>query len=277
AFTVSILGKKFDSGKVVNVANAKSFCKKIIIDTGVHIEISTTKTKADMTFIVSGKQTNVEEAKKRIVSSIQTQLDVPVKYRRPLIGLNGETVRKLCSTHKVRIVIPPKEEYKNIIKITGPQQNLEQVVKEIKALMEDFDNKQLRARLIQTANDHKKISRKENPADKKTIGEVQCMQEHTSDTSSGTIIPMSSQIEDEHIVGKAYNQELQVKLDSYASKLKKPKIDHQRQQPPSIIPPKTDVQISNDHKINAHETKSDENQTCVGDSQGLQENPMDIS
>ncbi|VVC34181.1 K Homology domain, type 1 [Cinara cedri] len=83
-FTVSILGKKFDNGKVVNVANAKSFCKKIIIDTGVHIEISTTKTKADMTFIVSGKQTNVEEAKKRIVSSIQTQIssvNYQTKYR----------------------------------------------------------------------------------------------------------------------------------------------------------------------------------------------------
>ncbi|VVC26162.1 K Homology domain, type 1 [Cinara cedri] len=74
AFTVSIIGKKFDNGKVVDVANAKSFCKKIIIDTGVHIEISTTKTKADMTFILNGKQTNVEEAKKRIVSSIQTQV-----------------------------------------------------------------------------------------------------------------------------------------------------------------------------------------------------------
>ncbi|VVC26163.1 K Homology domain,K Homology domain, type 1 [Cinara cedri] len=69
-------------------------------------------------------------------------LDVPVKYRRSIIGINGETVRKLCSTFKVQIVIPPKEEYENTIKITGPQQNLEQVVKEIKTLMENFDNKQ---------------------------------------------------------------------------------------------------------------------------------------
>ncbi|VVC35235.1 Hypothetical protein CINCED_3A023874, partial [Cinara cedri] len=73
--------------------------------------------------------------------------------------------------------------------ITGPKQNLEKVVQEIKTLMEDFDNKQLRALEIQTANVHKKFARKENPVVKKTIGEVQCMQEHTSDTSGGTIIP----------------------------------------------------------------------------------------
>ncbi|VVC39128.1 Hypothetical protein CINCED_3A005230, partial [Cinara cedri] len=92
-----------------------------------------------------------------------------------------------------------------------------------------------------------------------------------------SIIPPKTDDQDEHIVGKAYNQELQVKSDTYASKLKNPKIDHQKQQPPSIIPPKTDDQISNDHEVNAHETKSDENKTFVGDSQGLQENPMDIS
>ncbi|VVC42928.1 Hypothetical protein CINCED_3A004974 [Cinara cedri] len=108
--------------------------------------------------------------------------------------------------------------------------------------MEDFDNQKLRALEIQTAKDHKKFARKEIPAVKKTIGEVQCMHEHTSDTSGGTIIPMSSQIVDEHIVVKAYNQELQVKSDTYASKLKKPKIDLERQLPP-IIPPKTDDQV----------------------------------
>ncbi|MCL4139924.1 UNVERIFIED_CONTAM: hypothetical protein GTU68_041720 [Idotea baltica] len=77
--------------------------------------------------IVQGKKENCESAKNALLALVPVveELDVPFKYHRYIIGQKGETVRALMSDHDVNIQVPPAQDQKDVITITGPASHVE--------------------------------------------------------------------------------------------------------------------------------------------------------
>ncbi|GAB1602236.1 vigilin-like [Argonauta hians] len=77
--------------------------------------------------LITGKPENCEEAKKALLAlvPITLEVEVPFEFHRFIIGQKGKDVRKMMEAHEVSITVPPPEEKSNVIKVTGPPNNVE--------------------------------------------------------------------------------------------------------------------------------------------------------
>lgn len=67
--------RKLDHSEKFGEGESVQICAQIMKDTGAHIEISSSKDQS-LTFLVSGKQNDVLDARRRILGHFQTQVGI---------------------------------------------------------------------------------------------------------------------------------------------------------------------------------------------------------
>jgi len=115
-------------------------CNEIMQKTGTVIELCQNKDQS-ITIVVTGKRTNVEEARKLIVQQLQTQarreVRIPKDHHRVLIGKEGKRLQQLEKETDCRIMIPNRNDASDVIKIIGPREGIEKAVHQIQLLSDE--------------------------------------------------------------------------------------------------------------------------------------------
>lgn len=97
-------------------------CISIMNGTGAHIEMSSSK-DGSLTFLVTGKQNEVLEARRKILTQFQTQasktISIPKEHHRWILGKKGDKLRELEKNTATKISVPPANDPSNNITITG--------------------------------------------------------------------------------------------------------------------------------------------------------------
>jgi predicted PilT family ATPase len=115
-------------------------CNGIMQKTGTTIDLCQNKDQS-LTIVVSGKRPNVEEARKLIVQSLQTQshreIRIPKDHHRSLIGREGKKLQSLEKETDCRIMIPNRDNASEIIKIVGPREGIEKAIHQIQLISDE--------------------------------------------------------------------------------------------------------------------------------------------
>ncbi|XP_025081209.1 vigilin-like [Pomacea canaliculata] len=90
--------------------------------------------KSDI-IIITGKPENCERARQALLDLVPVTEEVPVPFdmHRFIIGQKGRDVRRMMEEYDVNISIPPATESSDIVRVTGPPEN----VKKARAALED--------------------------------------------------------------------------------------------------------------------------------------------
>ncbi|CAG0913810.1 unnamed protein product [Notodromas monacha] len=126
-----------------------SVCQQIQQATGAHIEISNAKDKS-LTFLVTGKYSDVLDARRRIQNSFQMQLSqtlkIPKEHHRYIIGNSGKKLQELEKMTATKISIPKQEDKSNEIVVTGTKEGIEKAFHEMQ-IISDEQSKQAYERM----------------------------------------------------------------------------------------------------------------------------------
>lgn len=124
---------------------SKRTCQLIMKDTGAHIEISSSKNQS-LTFLVTGKNLDVIEARRRILQTFQTQankqINIPKEYHKYLLGKQGAKLKELEKNTATKINVPHINDNSEVITITGSKEGNEKAEHEIRVI---FDEQSRRA------------------------------------------------------------------------------------------------------------------------------------
>jgi len=133
----------------MSYSQSAGICHDIMDETGAHIEISQSKDQS-LTFLVTGKQNAVLEARRKILTHFQTQASnticIPKEYHRFILGKGGNKLKELEKTTATKISIPPPADSSDKIVITGTKEGIEKAVHEIR-VTSDEQSKQAYERL----------------------------------------------------------------------------------------------------------------------------------
>lgn len=131
-FRVPYEERKFDHSD--KFGESDSSCLSIMNGTGAHIEMSSSK-DGSLTFLVTGKQSDVLEARRKILTQFQTQaskqISIPKEHHRWILGKKGEKLKELEKSTATKINIPPVNETSDNITITGTREGIEKAEHEI--------------------------------------------------------------------------------------------------------------------------------------------------
>ncbi|CAF0968591.1 unnamed protein product [Brachionus calyciflorus] len=115
-------------------------CEEIANRLGVKIEMCGSKDQS-LHVVISGLEEKVVEAKRAIVTELQTERDfklkVPKDQHKFLIGKNGAILTKLQEKTCTKIQIPKSESNTDIITITGPKDGIDQAIHEIQLICDE--------------------------------------------------------------------------------------------------------------------------------------------
>lgn len=148
-FRVPYEERKMDMSERFGEGDSKGICQDIMGETGAHIEISQSKDQS-LTFLVTGKQTAVLDARRKILTHFQTQasttISIPKEYHRFILGKGGNKLKELEKNTATKISIPPTADSSDKIVITGTKEGIEKAVHEIR-VTSDEQSKQAYERL----------------------------------------------------------------------------------------------------------------------------------
>lgn len=124
-------------------------CGNIMKETGAHIEISYSR-DSSLTFLVSGKQNEVLEARRKILVHFQTQasrhISIPKEHHRWILGKKGDRLKELEKQTATKISIPQMNDSSDLITITGTKEGIEKAEHEIR-LTSDQQSKKASERI----------------------------------------------------------------------------------------------------------------------------------
>lgn len=130
------LGKQFG-----NVSEEQQKCNQVAIQSGTKIELCEAKDQS-LTILISGKRSNVEDARSRLVRELQTQANVevsiPKEFHGNVIGKLGSNLRQMEKDYLCRIYMPGRDEKSDIIKIVGPNEYIVGAARKIKEIGENM-------------------------------------------------------------------------------------------------------------------------------------------
>ncbi|KAJ8936997.1 hypothetical protein NQ314_012079 [Rhamnusium bicolor] len=113
-------------------------------ETGAHIEISHAKDQS-LTFLVTGKQNEVLEARRKILTHFQTQaskqIAIPKEHHRWILGKKGDRLKELEKTTATKILVPPMNDTSDVITITGTKEGIEKAEHEIRVTSDQQSKK----------------------------------------------------------------------------------------------------------------------------------------
>ncbi|XP_059485488.1 vigilin [Neocloeon triangulifer] len=148
-FRVPYEERKLDLSERFGEGDSKGICHDIMDETNAHIEISQSKDQS-LTFLVTGKQSAVLEARRKILTHFQTQasttINIPKEYHRFILGKGGNKLKDLEKATATKISIPPTADSSDKIVITGTKEGIEKAVHEIR-VTSDEQSKQAYERL----------------------------------------------------------------------------------------------------------------------------------
>ncbi|XP_064543886.1 vigilin [Drosophila montana] len=123
--------EKFGEGE------SKRICQQITKETGAQIEIVSGKNQS-LTFLIKGKQSELLDARRKILMSFSTQasrqVNVPREHYRVILGKRGERLRELERVTSTRINIPHQGDESDVITIAGTKEGIERAEQEIRQL-----------------------------------------------------------------------------------------------------------------------------------------------
>uniref|UniRef100_A0A8D8Q697 Vigilin n=2 Tax=Cacopsylla melanoneura TaxID=428564 RepID=A0A8D8Q697_9HEMI len=119
-------------------------CAQIMSDTGVHIEIASSQDQS-LTFLVTGKQDQVLDARRKILANFQTQssktLSIPKEHHKNILGKAGARLQELQKVTATKITIPNINDSSDEISIIGPKEGIEKAVHEIQMISDEQSKK----------------------------------------------------------------------------------------------------------------------------------------
>ncbi|XP_055686275.1 vigilin [Lutzomyia longipalpis] len=142
-FRVPYSERKFDSEKFGEGESLRT-CQNIMKDTGAHIEISSGK-DLSLTFLISGKHSEVLDARRKILVHFQTQaskqIPIPKEHHRWILGKKGERLKELEKVTSTKISVPNISEDSDLITIAGTKEGIEKAEHEIKTISDEQSRK----------------------------------------------------------------------------------------------------------------------------------------
>lgn len=139
-FHVPVEERKFDHSDKFGEGESKRTCQLITKETGAHIEISSSKNQS-LTFLVTGKNLEVMEARRRILQTFQTQatrqMNIPKEYHKFLLGKQGQKLKDLEKNTATKINVPHINDNSDIITITGTKEGIEKAEHEIRVISDE--------------------------------------------------------------------------------------------------------------------------------------------
>ncbi|XP_072387521.1 vigilin [Diabrotica undecimpunctata] len=130
--------QKFGEGE------SNHICGNIMKETGAHIEISHAKDQS-LTFLVTGKQNEVLEARRKILTHFQTQANrqiaIPKEHHRWILGKKGDRLKELEKTTATKISVPAMNDPSDILTITGTKEGIEKAEHEIRVTSDQQSKK----------------------------------------------------------------------------------------------------------------------------------------
>ncbi|GAB0100838.1 vigilin [Sergentomyia squamirostris] len=142
-FRVPYSERKFDSEKFGEGESLRT-CQNIMKDTGAHIEISSAK-DLSLTFLVSGRHTEVLDARRKILVHFQTQANkqvpIPKEHHRWILGKKGERLKELEKVTATKISVPNISDDSELITISGTKEGIEKAEHEIRTISDEQSRK----------------------------------------------------------------------------------------------------------------------------------------
>ncbi|GLG98938.1 Vigilin [Gryllus bimaculatus] len=139
-FRVPFEERKFDHSDKFGEGESLRTCLKIMQETGAHIETSSSKDQS-LTFLVSGKQNAVLDARRRILTQFQTQakttISIPKEHHRFILGKNGTKLKDLEKNTATKITVPSVNDTSEEITVTGTKEGIEKAVHEIQVTSDE--------------------------------------------------------------------------------------------------------------------------------------------
>lgn len=136
--------RKFDHSDKFGERESIRTCKAIMKETDTIIEIATSKDQS-LTFLITGKQSQVLEAKRRILTTFQTQaskqISIPKDHHRWILGKLGQRLKDLEKTTATKINVPGVQDQSDIITITGTKEGIEKAEHEIRVISDEQSRK----------------------------------------------------------------------------------------------------------------------------------------
>nr|CAD7196081.1 unnamed protein product [Timema douglasi] len=139
-FRVPFEERKFDHSDKFGEGESLRTCLHIMKETGAHIEISSSKDQS-LTFLVTGKQSAVLDARRKILQHFQTQasttISIPKEHHRFILGKSGTKLRDLEKTTATKISMPNMADNSDKIVVTGTKEGIEKAVHEIRVTSDE--------------------------------------------------------------------------------------------------------------------------------------------
>jgi polyribonucleotide nucleotidyltransferase len=118
----------------------QSIFKTIADETNTTITRSVSKDKS-VTITIAGKVTNVNEARKRLVSSLQTQVTlevaIPKELHRFIVGKEGKVLKDIEASTATTIKVPSNDNPKQTISVSGTIENARKASAEIQLIADE--------------------------------------------------------------------------------------------------------------------------------------------
>jgi len=117
-------------------------CADITAKTGAMIEIGSAKDQS-LTFLITGKNEAVSDARKEILKNFQTLVNqtvkIPKEHHRFLLGKGGQKLKDLQEVTGTKIEIPRAETNSDEIRISGPREGIEKAIHEMRIVSDERD------------------------------------------------------------------------------------------------------------------------------------------
>lgn len=115
--------------------------QKIMNQTNTRIELSQGK-DGTLTFLVSGKPNDVNQALKQVVAEYQAErhdsIEIPKEYHSKILGKSGAKLKELEQQTGCRIAVPNINDNSNTITVTGPEPAIREAIAELTAIHENL-------------------------------------------------------------------------------------------------------------------------------------------
>ncbi|XP_071446747.1 vigilin [Hetaerina americana] len=120
--------------------NGVRICLDIMRETGAVIETSSGKDHS-LTFLVTGKQNEVLEARRKILANFQMQMvgevSIPKEHHRCILGAKGLRLRELEKNTATKINVPSIADPSDLITVTGTREGIDKAIHEIKVISDE--------------------------------------------------------------------------------------------------------------------------------------------
>ncbi|KAH0551211.1 vigilin [Cotesia glomerata] len=143
-FHVPLEERKLDHSDKFGEGESMRTCQAIMKETNARIEISSSKSQT-LSFVLSGVQSQVLEARRRILATFQTQaskqISIPKEHHRWILGKQRQRLNELEKNTATKINVPSVDVQSDIIVITGTKEGIEKAEHEIKVISDEQSRK----------------------------------------------------------------------------------------------------------------------------------------